>query len=146
MLYCIPLDKLYTLSCLSLSGGWQRLRSNGQLISLGEQGCIPSAATDLVHKFRNDILLRSASGWIHSLGTGWLLYWGHGCSDEHYYGNCAATPFLQRGNKSHELTFFFPATLDVILKTDGKNKLSDCGISWLSLSVTPKPHEELQRD
>lgn len=69
VLYCIPLDNLYTLSCLSLSGGWQRLRSNGQLISLGEQGCIPSAATDLVHKFRNDILLHSASGWIHSLGT-----------------------------------------------------------------------------
>jgi len=69
VLYCILLDKLYTLSCLSLSRCWQRLGSNGQLISLGGQGCIARAAVDLVHKFRNGTLLPSASGWIHSLAT-----------------------------------------------------------------------------
>lgn len=75
----------------------------------------------------------------------WLMYRGHGNSDERYHGNCATTPIWQRGNKANELTFFFPAALDVICKTDDKNEQLDCGISWLSISVSPKAHEELER-
>lgn len=73
----------------------------------------------------------------------WLMHWGHRYSDEHYYGNCATIPILQKGNKANELIFFFPAALDVILKTDGKKEQSDCEISWLDVSVSLKAHEEL---
>lgn len=59
----------------------------------------------------------------------WLMYRGHGYSDERYYGNCATTPILQTGSKANELTLFFPAALDVTLKTTGENEQSDCGIS-----------------
>lgn len=74
------------------------------------------------------------------------MYRGRGCSHKHYYANSATTHILQRGNKANELTFLFPAALDVILKTDGRNEQSDCGISWLSVSESPKAHKELERD